>query len=84
MLTNGLERGFSERNLRLINNPKVGQDKVGWYIYTASENIKVYFDNYYKFLETVELKCLRDVKELESKLTETKNRWLSTAPRRLS
>src|SRR4030067_1042289 len=71
MLTNGLERGFSERNLRLINNPKVGQDKVGWYIYTASENIKVYFDNYYKFLETVELKCLRDVKELESKLTET-------------
>jgi hypothetical protein len=71
MLTNGLERGFSERNLRLINNPKVGQDKVGWYIYTASENIKVYFDNYYKFLETVELKCLRDVKELESKINDT-------------
>lgn len=71
MLTNGLERGFSERNLRLINNPKVGQDKVGWYVYTASENIKVYFDNYYAFLETSELKCLREIKDLENKIAAT-------------
>jgi len=71
MLTNGLERGFSEKNLRLINNPKVGQDKVGWYIYTASENIKVYFDNYYRFLELTELKCLREIRDLENKIRET-------------
>jgi hypothetical protein len=70
MLTNGLERGFSERNLRLINNSKVGQDKVGWYVYTASENIKVYFDNYYHFLETTEIKCLREIKDLEKKISE--------------
>jgi hypothetical protein len=71
MLTNGLERGFSEKSLRLINNPKVGQDKVGWYVYTASENIKVYFDNYYAFLETSELKCLREIKDLETKIADT-------------
>jgi hypothetical protein len=71
MLTNGLERGFSERNLRLINNPKVGQDKVGWYIYTASENIKVYFDNYYKFLESTEFKCLHDVRDLDARIKDT-------------
>ena len=71
MLTNGLERGFSEKSLRLINNPKVGQDKVGWYVYTASENIKVYFDNYYAFLETTELKCLREIKDLENKIIST-------------
>jgi len=73
MLTNGLERGFTERNLRLINNPKIGQDKIGWYIYTASENIKVYFDNYYQFLETVELKCLREVRDLEMKINGTRS-----------
>jgi len=71
MLTNGLEKGFSDRNLRLINNPKVAQDKLGWYIYTASENIKVYFDNYYRFLEITEIKCLRELKELESKIAQT-------------
>jgi hypothetical protein len=71
MLTNGLECGFSEKNLRLINNPKVGQDKVGWYIYTASENIKVYFDNYYKFLESTELKCLREIRDLDSRINST-------------
>ena len=70
MLTNGLEKGFSERNLRLINNPKVGQDKPGWYIFTTSENIKVYFDNYYRFLELTEIKCLREIKELETKINE--------------
>jgi hypothetical protein len=71
MLTNGLERGFSERNLRLINNPKVGHDKVGWYVYTASENIKVYFDTYYRFLEISELKCVREIKDLANKLATT-------------
>ena len=55
MLTNGLERGFTEYNLPLIKNPKVGRDKVGWYIYTFSENAKVYFDDFYKFLENTEI-----------------------------
>ena len=71
MLTNGLERGFTEYNLPLIKNPKVGRDKVGWYIYTFSENAKVYFDAFYKFLETSEMKALKELKDLEKKISES-------------
>ncbi len=71
MLANGLERGFTEYNLPLIKNPKVGRDKVGWYIYTFSENAKVYFDDFYRFLEKAEIKALREIKDLEKKLSET-------------
>ena len=71
MLTNGLEKGFTEYNLPLIKNPKVGRDKVGWYIYTFSENAKVYFDDFYRFLEKTEIKALREIKDLEKKLSET-------------
>ncbi|UCC78504.1 MAG: hypothetical protein JSW64_09475 [Candidatus Zixiibacteriota bacterium] len=71
MLTNGLERGFTEYNLPLIKNPKVGRDKVGWYIYTFSENTKVYFDDFYRFLENAEIKALREIKDLENKINET-------------
>ena len=71
MLTNGLEKGFTEYNLPLIKNPKVGRDKVGWYIYTFSENAKVYFDDFYRFLEKTEIKALREIKDLEKKLIET-------------
>ncbi|UCE67214.1 MAG: hypothetical protein JSU85_04160 [Candidatus Zixiibacteriota bacterium] len=71
MLTNGLERGFTECNLPLIKNPKMGRDKVGWYIYTFSENAKVYFEDFYRFLEKTEIKALREIKDLEKKLGET-------------
>jgi hypothetical protein len=70
MLTNGLERGFTEYSLPLIKNPKVGRDKIGWYIYTFSENSKVYFDDFYRFLENTEVKALREVKDLEKKIDE--------------
>ena len=71
MLTNGLEKGFTEYNLPLIKNPKVGRDKVGWYIYTFSENAKVYFDDFYRFLEGTEVKALREIKDLEKKIGES-------------
>jgi hypothetical protein len=71
MLTNGLEKGFTEYNLPLIKNPKVGRDKVGWYIYTFSENARVYFDDFYRFLENTEVKALREIKDLEKKIGES-------------
>lgn len=71
MLTNGLERGFTEYNLPLIKNPKVGHDKLGWYIYTFSENSKVYFDNYYRFLENTEIKALKEIKGLGKNIADT-------------
>ena len=71
MLTNGLERGFTERNLPLLRNPKVSRDKLGWYIYTTSENIKVYFDDFYRFLEMTETTCLKELKQLNGKIEST-------------
>lgn len=71
MLSNGLERGFTEKNLPLIKNPKIGRDKIGWYIYTTSENVKVYFDNYYRFLEDTEAACLKELKELNARIDST-------------
>ena len=71
MLTNGLEKGFTDYNLPLIKNPKVGHDKLGWYIYTFSENSKVYFDNYYRFLENTEIKALKEIKDLEKNIVDT-------------
>lgn len=68
MLTNGLERGFNEHNLSLIKNPKVAKDKVGWYLHTFSENAKVYFDDFYKFLEKTEVKLIRELKALTEKI----------------
>ncbi len=75
MTSNGLERGFSEKTLKFVNNPKVGQDKSGWYIYTSSENIKVYFDTYYRFLENTEIKCIRQIKDLDEKIKSTSNEF---------
>lgn len=71
MLSNGLERGFTEYNLPLTKNPKVGKDKGGWFIYTFSENAKVYFDDFYKFLEKTEISAIREVKDLASKIDGT-------------
>ena len=71
MLTNGLERGFTEYNLPLVKNPKVGKDKTGWYILTFSENALVYFDDYYRFLEKIELKAIREIKDLTDKIDNT-------------
>ncbi|MEE8417068.1 MAG: hypothetical protein V3S06_00245 [candidate division Zixibacteria bacterium] len=67
MLANGLERGFTERNLPLTKNSKVGNDKLGWYTYTTSENVKVYFDDFYSFLEITEATCLKELKQLNDK-----------------
>ncbi len=68
MLANGLERGFTERNLPLTKNSKVGRDKLGWYTYTTSENVKVYFDDFYSFLEITEATCLKELKQLNDKI----------------
>ena len=73
MLSNGIKRGFTEQNLPLIKNPKVGNDKLGWFLYTFSENSKVYFDNFYKFLEDAEIKAVKEIKSLEHKIGTTSN-----------
>jgi len=52
-----LERGFSETRLKSQSEPRIKHDEHGYYIHTLSEDIKVYFDEYYQFLELLTAKC---------------------------
>ena len=51
MLDGRYHRGFSSDRLKAGNEPKVRKDDKGYFIMSLSENTKVYFDDYYAFLE---------------------------------
>jgi hypothetical protein len=55
MLLDGTRRGFTPERLQNGHEPKVKCDKGGYYVYTINENVKVYFEDYYRFLEKSEL-----------------------------
>ncbi len=67
-LTIGIKRGFPEEKLRRLKEPKVKKDDGGYYIYTLNENVKVYFEDFYTFLEGVEKRCLAELARLKEKL----------------
>jgi len=71
MLSNGLERGFTEDVLKRTRDSRIGRDDSGYYIFTSSENIKVYIDLYYKFLEKTEARSLKEHEELKRKIAST-------------
>ncbi len=51
MLANKTERGFSKQVLETMNDPRIRKDENGYYIMSLSENCKVYFEDFYQFLE---------------------------------
>ena len=71
MLDGKFQRGFTHERLSSVSEPKVHSDNEGFYIYTLSENIKVYFDDYYKFLQNVYSRCESGLSRIEIKLEET-------------
>jgi len=50
MLEGRYQRGFSPERLALQQEPKIRQDEHGYYIMSLSENVRVYFDDFYGFL----------------------------------
>ena len=70
-LTNGFKRGFPPQWLERQSEPKIGKDEKGYFIYTISENTKVYFEEYYRFLEKTEQKCHEELVSLEAKISQT-------------
>ena len=50
MLEGRYQRGFSPERLASQQEPKVRQDEHGYYIMSLSENVRVYFDDFYNFL----------------------------------
>lgn len=51
MIADGFERGFSQEKLMSTREPKVCKDQDGYYLMSLSENTKVYFEDFYTFLE---------------------------------
>jgi hypothetical protein len=52
MLEGKYHRGFSEERLGSTQEPKIRRDTKGYFIMSLSENTKVYFRDFYLFLET--------------------------------
>lgn len=51
MLDNKIKRGFSPEVLLTMNDPRIRTDEYGHFMMSLSENSKVYFEDFYRFLE---------------------------------
>lgn len=51
MLDGKFQRGFSSDRLKSRPEPRARKDERGYYLMSLSENTKVYFDDFYGFLE---------------------------------
>src|SRR3972149_514621 len=71
MMSNGIQRGFPYQWLSTVSEPRVHRDGNGHYINSISENAKVYFEEYYYFLEETEMKCLAELGVLNYKINHT-------------
>ena len=71
MLSNGVLRGFPEKWLSTVTEPRVHKDTCGYFIYSISENSKVYFDQFYNFLEETEKKCMAELGVLNFRISRT-------------
>ncbi len=78
MLDDKFKRGFHREKLESVNEPKVHKDTGGYFIYTLSENVKVYFDDYYGFLEKVYEKSNWELETIDSKLAQIDKDYTET------
>ncbi len=69
MLAGKYQRGFTDDRLKTANEPKVKCDENGFYILTVSENVKVYFENFYRFLEQSFDRCLLELGRIDKELS---------------
>ncbi len=77
-LTVGIKRGFPEDKLKKTKEPLVKKDEKGFYIFTVNENLKVYFEDFYAFLEGLERKCLDDLGKIKAKIDHCDSRCEET------
>ncbi len=71
MLDNRYQRGFSVDRLDKGNEPRIRKDARGYFVMSLSENTKVYFDDYYGFLEATYQRASMERQILEQKLAAT-------------
>ena len=61
ILSIGRKRGFPNERLRNIKETKEQKDERGYYIYTVNEGAKVYFEDFYTFMEGLEGGCVSEL-----------------------
>lgn len=71
MLNGQYERGFTTERLAATVEPRVKKDEGGYYLMTLSENVKLYFEDYYQFLELIIERCESELSRLDRSIDET-------------
>lgn len=71
MLDTKFQRGFTDDKLAGTKESRIRKDDVGFFLMSLSENSKVYFDDYYRFLEMVYSRCTVERAELDEKIGAT-------------
>jgi hypothetical protein len=71
MLDGRYQKGFSPQRLASTKEPKIRKDDKGYYIMSLSENSKVYFDDFYRFLEMTYAKAKVERQRINEKLADT-------------
>jgi len=71
MLDNRFQRGFSTERLTSKQEPRVRKDERGFFLFSLSENTKVYFEDFYHFLEATYNKAKAERSRLNEKMFTT-------------
>ncbi len=71
MLDAKYQRGFTADKLADSREPRIRKDDVGYFLMSLSENTKVYFDDYYRFLEMVYKRAGHERAILDEKIEQT-------------
>jgi hypothetical protein len=78
MLAENYKRGFTEEKLKAVPEPRIKYDDGGFYIMTISEDVKVYIEDYYAFMESNYDRCMAELSGIEQKLNSFGSEWTET------
>ncbi len=71
MLDTKFQRGFTPEKLAIAKEPRIRKDDSGYFVMSLSENNKVYFDDYYRFMEMVYSRTQAERALLDQKIAAT-------------
>lgn len=71
MLDTKFQRGFTPERLAISKEPRIRKDDSGYFVMSLSENNKVYFDDYYRFMEMVYSRSQAERALLDQKIAAT-------------
>jgi hypothetical protein len=71
MLDGRYQKGFSPERLVTTQEPRVRRDERGFYVMSLSENTRVYFEDFYRFLSVTYERATAARKALDQKIADT-------------